>query len=339
MYVAQVESAFGLENIKIRTRQDPSIEADQVLVEMHAASLNARDYLTVTGIYNPRQELPFIPCSDGAGTVVAVGPDVTRFRKGDRVLPCFAQGWIDGPLINFRNITLGGPLDGTLAQRVAISESGLVRSPDYLDDVEASTLPCAALTAWNAVVNQASVSSDDVVLIEGTGGVAVFAMQFAHMLGARCIVTSKSDEKLERVRSMGAWETINYVREPEWSRRVKDLTDGRGADLVIELGGKATLEQAVRAVRASGQISMIGVLGGPVASLNLPLVVMRNVRLQGVTVGSRTDFERMIVDMERHALKPNIDRVFSFSEVIDAFRYLESADHFGKVCIRLDDPT
>jgi NADPH:quinone reductase-like Zn-dependent oxidoreductase len=217
-----------------------------------------------------------------------------------------------------------------------LPEEGLVGAPAYLSDVEASTLPCAALTAWNAVVKQGGVGQGDTVVIEGTGGVAVFALQFSVMLGARPIVLSKSDDKLRRAAELGAADVVNYVAEPDWHRVVKDLTAGTGADLVIELGGRSTLEQAVRAVRASGQISMIGVLGGPLATLNLPLVVMRNVRLQGVTVGSRNDFESMLSDMERFTLHPVIDRTFEIPDVSRAFSYLDAAGHFGKICIAHD---
>jgi len=334
MHVVQLE-AFGLDHLKFRSRSKPPFGDGDVLIRMRAASLNSRDYLTVTGTYNPRQPLPLVPCSDGLGEVVAVGVDVQRFRSGDRVMPCFAQGWVDGPFrSDFRRTTLGGPLDGTLAEYMVLAESGIVHAPGYLDDAEAATLPCAALTAWNAVVNHGRLEPGETVLIEGTGGVAVFALQFAVMCGARPIVISKSDDKLERACRLGAAETINYLREPDWHGQVKEMTDGKGVDLVIELGGKTTLEKAVRAVKASGQISLVGVLGGHVAPLNLPLVVMRNVRLQGVTVGSRADFDNMLVDMEGCRLKPIVDRIFDIRDAVSAFEYLESAEHFGKVCIR-----
>jgi NADPH:quinone reductase-like Zn-dependent oxidoreductase len=335
MYVYQIEGAFGTENIRRSEREVPELGDHDVLVEMRAASLNARDYLTVVGLYNPSQKLPLVPCSDGMGVVAAVGSAVDRFQEGDRVMPCFAQGWIDGPLTNaFKDITLGGPLDGTLCECMVVPQDGLVGVPASLGDLEASTLPCAALTAWNAVVNQGGVGAGDTVLIEGTGGVATFALQFAVMLGARSIVLSKSERKLETVTELGASETINYVREPDWSRRVKDLTNGVGADLVIELGGKATLGQAVRAVRASGRICLIGVLGGPLAELTLPLVVMRNVRLQGVTVGSRANFEAMINDIEREKIRPVIDRTFEIADISKAFDYLNAGKHLGKICLR-----
>jgi NADPH:quinone reductase-like Zn-dependent oxidoreductase len=217
-----------------------------------------------------------------------------------------------------------------------LNEDGVVRAPGHLSDEEAATLPCAALTAWNAIYEQGKVSSDDTVLIQGTGGVALFALQFAVQLGANVIATSKSDAKLERAKDLGAAYTINYVKTPEWSRSAKNLTDGRGVDHVVDLGGSATIRQSIRAVRSGGFISMIGVLGGPVAKLDLPLVVMRNVRLQGVTVGSRNSFERMVDFMETNQVHPVVDRVFDFEDAPEAFEYMEQGKHFGKVCIKID---
>ena len=338
MSVIQIESEFGIDNLARAERSIPDEPGSgEVLIRMRAASLNARDLLTVKGLYNPRQPLPLIPCSDGVGEVVAIGDRVDRVEIGDRVMPCFAQGWISGPLASeFRSITLGGPLDGTLAEYVLLEQDGVVRAPDYLSDEEAATLPCAAVTAWSAIVEQGQTKRGDTVVIQGTGGVALFALQFAAKLGARVIVTSKSDEKLAKARELGASETINYVTTPDWSKPVKQFTEGVGADHVVELGGSATLRQSVRAVMSSGFVSMIGVLGGPVAKLDLPLVVMRNVRLQGVTVGSRSTFEQMLGFMQQHELRPVVDRVFAFDQSTDAFRHLESAVHFGKICIRIE---
>lgn len=338
MRVVQIDSEFGLDHLlavdRIRPREPAS---GNVVIRMLAASLNSRDLLTAKGLYNPRQPLPLIPCSDGVGEVVGIGDGVDRIGVGDRVLTCFAQGWVSGPIPpGLRKITLGGPLDGTLTQYMQIHESGLVKAPTGLNSVEVVTLPCAALTAWNAVVEQGGVSENDVVLVQGTGGVALFALQFAAAMGAEVIVTSKSDDKLERARRLGASHVINYRKDPEWSRLVKDLTSGIGADHVVELGGSATLRQSVRAVRSGGSVSMIGVLGGPVAELDIPLVVMRNVRLQGVTVGSRDSLERMLTFIEQNGIRPVVDSVFPFSETVEAFRHLESASHFGKICIEFD---
>jgi NADPH:quinone reductase-like Zn-dependent oxidoreductase len=333
--VVQIDTEFGLEHLIVTERPLPQTPGPgQVLIRMHAASLNARDLLTVKGLYNPRQTLPLIPCSDGAGEVVAAGEQVERVAPGDRVITCFAQGWVTGPLpTDFRSITLGGPLDGTLAEYMIVHESGLVQAPGDLKDEEVATLPCAGLTAWNALKEEGNISKDDVVVVQGTGGVALFALQFAVALGARVILISKSDEKLERAKRLGASHLINYREHPEWSRSVKELTDGRGADHVIELGGSATLRNSIRAVRSGGVISMIGVLTGSVAEIDLPLVVMRNVRLQGVTVGSRDSLERMLSFVWSRGIHPVVDKVYPLAETIDAFKYLESAAHFGKICV------
>jgi len=216
-----------------------------------------------------------------------------------------------------------------------LDQSGLVTTPEYLSDIEASCLPCAAVTAWNAIIDQGKIGKDDTVVVQGTGGVALFALQFAAAVGARVIVLSKSDAKLDRARELGASEVINYIDTPEWSKTVKDLTGGAGADHVVELGGRSTLRQSVRAVRPAGTISLIGVLGGPVAELDLPLVVMRNVRLQGVTVGSRSTFESMTTFLESSRIRPVIDRTFSLADAREAFLYMETATHFGKICINL----
>lgn len=339
MSVVQIQGDFGIDHLVLTERARPAEPGPgEVLLRMLAASVNSRDLLVVQGRYNPKQPLPLIPCSDGAGEVVATGKDVTHVAVGDRVMTCFAQGWIEDAFpSNFRHITLGSPLDGTLAEYMLLHESGVVRAPAFLNDEEAATLPCAALTAWNAVAEQGDAGEGDAVVIQGTGGVALFALQFAAASGAEVVITSKSDVKLGKTRQLGASHTINYAETPEWSRPVKELTDGIGADYVIELGGSPTLRQSVRAVRPGGFIAMIGVLGGPVAELDLPLVVMRNVRLQGVTVGSRNAFERMLAFMERHHIHPVIDRVFAFEEAGESFRYLEEAGHFGKVCISVAD--
>jgi NADPH:quinone reductase-like Zn-dependent oxidoreductase len=338
MKAIELAGGFGLDHLRVTERETPrSLLERQVLVRIRSASLNFRDLLMVEGRYNPRQALPLIPCSDGAGEVVAVADGVDRVHPGDRVMPCFAQGWIDGSFArNFRDITLGGPLDGTLSTHMVLDEEGLVRMPEGFDFAEGACLPCAALTAWNAIVEQGNVRENDTVVIQGTGGVALAALQFAVARGADTIVTSKSDQKLEQARELGARHLINYTETPDWNRSVKALTDGRGADHVLELGGSSTMRQSVKAVRAGGFVSMIGVLGGAVAELDLPLVVMRNVRLQGVTVGPRIAFERMVDFVDEHRLKPVVDRVFDMEDVTGAFRHMKSAAHFGKICVEID---
>jgi NADPH:quinone reductase-like Zn-dependent oxidoreductase len=288
----------------------------------------------IRGGYGPRVKVPVIPVSDGVGEVVAVGEGVRRVAVGDRVAPLFFQSWIGGTATSDKfHDTLGGPVDGVLTRLMRIGEQGVSRVPDHLTDEEAACLPCAALTAWSALVTEGGVGPGDTVLVQGTGGVALFAMQFAKMAGARVIMTSSRDDKLARARQLGADETINYRTTPDWDRVAKDLTEGEGCDHVIELGGADTLERSIRAARTGGQVSLIGVLGGAKANVSLPLVVMRNLRLQGVTVGSRDGFEAMCRAIAQHHMRPVVDRVFSFDDVPAAFAHLEAGRHFGKVCI------
>lgn len=304
---------------------------------MKAVSLNYRDLLMVRGHYNPRQPLPLVPCSDGVGVVDAVGDGVDRVAVGDRVATVFAQGWLAGaPEASLVRSTLGGPLDGTLAESMVLSAEGVVKVPAHLSDVQAATLPCAAVTAWSALAGQGSVCAGDTVLVQGTGGVSIFALQLAQLLGARVIVTSSSDAKLERARALGAWQTVNYRATPEWGKAVRALTEGRGVDHVVEVGGAGTLEQSLKAVRVGGSVSVIGVLSGTRSSVDVIPILMGNVRLQGILVGSRADFEAMNRAIDAHRLEPVVDRVFPFAEAQAAFEHLASGSHLGKICIATD---
>lgn len=335
MEVWQLTDGFGIDHLQRITRPDPAPGPHDVLLEMKAASLNYRDVLAVNGGYAPRAQPPLIPVSDGVGVVIAAGAAVTRVRIGDRVCPMFFQDWIGGEARQAKMFTsLGGPVDGTLAQLMCLGEQGVAVVPEHLSDEQAATLPCAALTAWSALAAQGDVGPGDTVLVQGTGGVALFALQFAKLMGARVILTSSRDDKLARGRQLGADEAINYRATPDWDRVVKDMTGGEGCDHVIELGGADTLARSIRAARIGGSISVIGVLSGAKAEMALPLVVMRNLRLQGITVGSRDGFEAMCRAVARHRLHPVIDRVFSFDDAPAAFRHLAAARHFGKVCIR-----
>lgn len=335
MKVLQVDDAFGIEHLGLAERPQPEPGSGEVLLRMGGASLNYRDLLMVRGLYNPKQPLPLIPCSDGVGEVVAVGEGVTRFAVGDRVVTLFSQSWISGdPPADSLRTTLGGPLDGTLAESMVLSEQGVVAAPAHLSDVEAATLTCAALTAWSALVTRAQIQQGDHVLVLGTGGVSIFALQFARILGAEVIVTSSSNAKLEQARDLGAAHTLNYRETAKWDRLVREMSGGDGVDLVVEVGGAETLPQSVKAVRPGGQISLIGNLSGGVLDFNLLPVFMRGVRIQGILVGHRDGMEAMTKAIGEHQIRPVIDRVFPWGEARQAFEHLAAGRHFGKVCLR-----
>ncbi len=334
MKAVVVKGQFGLENLALEDRPKPEPGPGEVVLEMHAVSLNYRDVLMVRGLYNPKQPLPIVPASDGVGRVAAVGKGVTRVKEGDRVCPIFATGWLSGePTRDKLKTTLGSPLDGTLTELMKIDAEALVRVPSHLSDAEAACLPCAGLTAWNALVTHGPLLPGQTLLALGTGGVSVFGLQIAKMLGARVIITSSSDEKLERARALGADAVVNYRRAAEWGKVVRDLTDQRGVDHVLEVGGAATLAQSIRATRPGGTISVIGNLGGAVTDLNLLPILMQAIRLQGVIVGHRESFEAFLRAVEQNALHPVVDRVFPFGEVGQAMEYMAHGSHFGKVCV------
>ncbi|MGA9523193.1 MAG: NAD(P)-dependent alcohol dehydrogenase [Myxococcaceae bacterium] len=327
---------FGLENLVLVEREEPKPGPHQVVVKFHAASLNYRDVLFYKGSYNPRAKFPVIPLSDGAGVVSHVGEGVTRWKVGDRVCPIFAQGWLEGaPTAEKNRTALGaGELDGVLREAGTFHESGLVRVPEHLSFEEAATLPCAAVTAWNALVESGRLRAGDEVLTLGTGGVSIFALQFAKLHGARVLITSSRDEKLERARALGADEGINYASTPDWDKEVLRLTHKRGVDHVVEVGGAGTLPRSVKSVRVGGHVAVIGVLASG-SGFDPTSVLMRNVRMQGIFVGSRQMFEDMNRAIEINRLKPVVDRVFPFEEAREALRYMESGSHFGKIVIRM----
>ncbi len=336
MRAVEIRGAFGLDNLALVERPDPRPGFGQVLVRLEAASLNYRDLLTVEGKYNPKQKLPLIPCSDGAGEVVETGEGVTCVHSGDRVCVAFAPKWIAGPPTREKlRATLGGPLDGTLAELAVFDQEGLVKIPEHLSYEEAATLPCSAVTAWSALVTEGGVTAGDTVLVQGTGGVSIFALQIAKLLGARVIATSSRDEKLERVREMGAAETINYREVPEWGVRAKELTGGAGVDHVVEVGGAGTLQQSLRAVRFGGTISLIGNLAGTKTELLLTQIFMQRLRVNGILVGHREGFEAMNRAMALHGVRPVIDRIFPFAEARAAFDHMAAGEHFGKICVRI----
>jgi NADPH:quinone reductase-like Zn-dependent oxidoreductase len=327
----------GLDNLKIEELPTPEPGPGEVLVRLRAASLNYRDTLIVVGGYGSRQkQARLIPLSDGAGEVVAVGPGAERWRLGDRVIGCLMPNWQGGEISEEKSaVSLGGSVDGCAAEYRRFAAAGLVRTPEHLSDIEAATLPCAALTAWSAVITQGRVGPGDTVLTQGSGGVSLFALQFARLAGARVLATSSAPDRLQRLRELGASDAVNYREAPDWGRWARALTAGRGVDHVVEVGGAGTLAQSVRAVRVGGTISLIGVLGGAKPDFNLALVVMQNIRLQGVTVGSRDQFEAMLAAISAHKLRPVIDRVFPLAEIRTAIEYLGAGRHVGKVCIAI----
>ncbi len=325
----------GPDAIRWEDLPTPEPGPGQIRVRVRATSLNFRDLMISKGIYNPRLKLPLIPLSDGAGEVSAVGTGVTRYRLGDRVVSAFMPGWVDGePTDTKVRSALGGEVDGMLAEEVVLPETGVLPIPSHLSFEEAATLPCAAVTAWNALFETGSLQPGDSVLVQGTGGVSIFALQFARMAGARVIATSSSDAKLARVKEMGASDLINYRTTPDWDKPVRQLTGGVGVDAIVEVGGAGTLPLSIRCVKLGGYVALIGVLTGG-GEFNPMPVLMRHIRLQGIFVGSVQMFAGMLKAIEVAQMRPVIDRVFPFEQAIDALKHMESGSHFGKVVIRV----
>jgi NADPH:quinone reductase-like Zn-dependent oxidoreductase len=328
-------SSFGIGHLELATLPDPQPQRGEVLIRVHAVSLNFRDLMVVQGRYNPKMHLPRIPASDGAGEVIAVGEGVTRAKPGDRVVGIFMQNWIDGePDAAKIRGALGGDIDGMLSQLVVLREDGVVRIPEHLSFEDASTLPCAAVTAWNAVVRAGRLKAGDTVVIQGTGGVSIFALQFAKLLGARVLGTSSSDEKLTRAKERGLDAGVNYRAHPDWDKWVMEQTDGRGADLVVEVGGAGTFIRSLRAVRIGGAMAQIGVLSESSEGIEIPLLLHKQVRLTGIYVGSRADFDSMNRAIAQNRLRPVIDKVFAFADLPAALHRMEAGAHFGKLVIR-----
>jgi NADPH:quinone reductase-like Zn-dependent oxidoreductase len=327
---------FGIDNLALSEREKPTPNETEVLVKFHAASLNYRDLMMIKGWYNPKLKTPLVPFSDGAGEVVEVGNKVTKFKVGDRVMPTFMQGWHDGGVsFDKSRTTLGGDLDGCLREFGTFDENGLVCIPDHLSFEEAATLPCAALTAFNALYESGGLKPDDTILLQGTGGVSIFALQLASVLGCRIIITSSSDGKLEKAKELGATDFINYKKTEDWDKEVLNLTEKRGVDHIVEVGGSGTLQKSINAVRMGGHIAVIGVLSGK-GDFDPTSILMKAVRLQGIFVGSRQMFEALNQMLcQHHHLKPVIDKTFAFDEVKDALKYMESGSHFGKIVITI----
>jgi NADPH:quinone reductase-like Zn-dependent oxidoreductase len=332
----QLADSFGIDRLELQELPDPELGPQDVRVRVRAVSLNYRDVAIVEHGIAPRGvRLPLLPCSDAAGEVVEIGTDVSRVNLGDRVATTVFQHWLEGDTLlpaAYGSVLAGG-LDGVLADHIVVYEDGLVHVPEHLSFDEASTLPCAAVTAWHALVTKGGVRAGETILVQGTGGVSTFALQFGLMVGARVITTSKSDKKLDRVRELGAWETINYANTPDWAERAVELTGGTGVDHVVEVGGLGTMEQSFRAARPGGTVSLIGVLTGFDTKVNPHPAMVKGLRLQAIIVGSRAMFEDMNRAVGVNGLRPVVDRVFPFDEAREALRHLQAARHVGKVVI------
>ncbi len=328
--------SFGLDALELKEQPTKELQPGQVRIQVEAVSLNYRDLMTVMGQYNPKMHLPRIPASDGAGTVKAVGDGVTRVKPGDRVCGIFMQNWIEGRATAEKiRGALGGDIDGMLAEEVVLHEQGVVKVPEYLTMEEAATLPCAALTAWNAVVNAAHLTAGQTVVIQGTGGVSIFALQFAKAMGARVLGTSSSDAKLERARTLGLDAGLNYRKHPEWAKWVLEQTGGAGADAVVEVGGAGTFPQSLASIKIGGTVAQIGVLSQSTDPLQIPLILYRQARVQGMYVGSRTQFEEMNRALEQNRIQPVIDQIYSFKDLPPALARMQAGEHFGKIVVRV----
>lgn len=323
----------GLEQVQ---RNIPALAAREVQVRVHAVSLNYRDLMIADGKYLSTADASVIPCSDGAGEVIAVGPQVTRCRVGDRVAASFFPQWIDGPSSQQHTAAaLGGSVDGMLAEEVVLNEEALVAIPRHLSFAEAATIPCAGVTAWNALFVEGGLKPGDCVLLLGTGGVSIWALQLAKAAGLRTIITSSSDEKLERARALGATATINYKNNPEWQNEVLRLTEGRGVDLVLEVGGQDTLTRSIASAGTGGTVAIIGGVSGFGGEFNPFALISGAKRLSGIFVGSRSMFEDLNKFLSVAEIHPVVDRVFPFRQARDAYSYLQQAWHFGKVVIEV----
>jgi len=335
MKLYEFRETKGIDSLMLTEREAPKAGPGQVLIRVHAVSLNYRDLLIAQGRYPRGLKLPLIPMSDGAGEVVETGAGVTRVKRGDRVAGIFMQNWLCGEVsATAARGALGGSLDGMLAEYVVLSQEGVVHIPSHLSYEEAAALPCAAVTAWNALTSW-MLKPGISVLAQGTGGVSIFALQFAKVTGARVIVTSSSDEKLKKAEGLGASALINYSLTPDWDQKAIELTNGVGIDHIVEVGGWGTLARSMNAVRVGGRISLIGLLTGAEGAVNPMPILGKQIQLQGIFVGSRDMFESMNRAIAVHQLRPVIDRVFEFHEAREALRYLESGSHFGKVVIRV----
>jgi len=334
MKTFEIRNGFGLEHLHPGERPIPEAGPGEVLVRVRATSLNYRDLLMVQGKYNPRMQLPRVPLSDGAGEVAAVGSGVTTWKVGDRVVAPFFPAWLDGDFTPAKAASaLGGDVDGMLREYAVLPADSLLPIPSHLDFAQAATLPCAAVTAWNGLFVSGNLKPGQTVLLQGTGGVSLFGLQFAKLAGAKVILISSSDEKRKRAEALGADLTINYRETPDWEKRVLELTDGHGVDMTLEVGGAGTLSRTLRATAHGGQVSLIGVLAGIAGEVQTGHILHKALVIRGIYVGSRAIFAAMNQLIEQHQLVPVIDRIFPFYEAPAALAHLESGSHFGKIVI------
>ena len=335
MRAYRIDSFGSVDGVVPASLDDPQPGTREILIRVRATSLNYRDLMVLKGGGRGPTRLGVVPLSDGAGEVVGLGAGVSRFAIGDRVIPCFHPRWFGGPIKpDYLKDRLGANLDGMLAEYAVVHEEAAVAMPSHLSFEEAATLPCAAVTAWVALTGHRRITAGDTVLTQGTGGVAIFALQFAQLLGAQVIAVTSSAAKAERLRVLGATAVINYVEEPEWHEKVVELTEGRGVDCVVEIGGPGTLANSIKSLAVGGHISLIGSSLSRSGTMLDPLLLGgRGMTLGSISVGSRADFEAMNRALALHRLRPVIDRVFPFDQAIEAYRHFESRAHFGKVVI------
>jgi NADPH:quinone reductase-like Zn-dependent oxidoreductase len=334
-YILEKDSST-LDGLKQTHLPEPQPTANQVLIRVHATSLNFRDNLVANGAYfNGPMKNDLIPLSDGAGEVISVGPAVKRFKAGDRVAGTFFQTWYDGAM-QYSRPAMGGSTNGMLSELVALDEDGIVHLPDGYSFEEGATLPCAAVTAWHALMaTRNPIRPGQTILCLGTGGVSIFALQFAKAAGARVVITSSSNEKLARAKELGADEGINYKEVPDWEKKVAELTSKRGVDHIVEVGGPGTLQKSYKAIAPEGQIALIGVVAGHKGDTNPLTMMMKGANLQGIYVGTTKMFEDMTRAITQSKIKPIIDRIFPFDEAADAYRHLATCNHLGKLVITL----
>jgi len=327
-----IEAGGGFDSVKVEQLSASSPGADEITVRLHANSLNYHDYAVVHGMWGPSERR--IPMADGAGEVITVGSDVTEFEVGDRVVSTFFPSWINGePTVEGFSTVPGDGVDGYAREYVTTACSAFTKAPLGWSHTEAATLTTAGLTAWRALMCFEPLKAGDTVLLQGTGGVSIFALQFAKMMGARVIATSSNEHKLQRLRQMGADHVINYKTQTNWGEEALELTCGVGVDHVIDVGGANTLDNSLDAVRIGGQVSVIGILSGLNCELNIVKALIKQARLQGVLVGNRTQQQEMIKALDVNKLRPVVDKVFSLDEMVAAFKYQESNQHFGKICL------